>query len=70
MKSWEIQCQMTAEKYKSIKIDLPVMGLRTYFSNFEKVLVELQQSLSPYFNEHEVNFYMHIEKIEKFTTKW
>ena len=41
------------------------MGLRTYFSNFEGVLVELQQSLSTHFNEHEVNFHMHIEKVEK-----
>ena len=56
---------MTAEKYKSIKIDLPVMGPRTYFSNFEGVLVELEWSLSPHFNEHEVNFHMHVEKVKK-----
>ena len=29
MKSWEIRCQMTAEKYKSIKIYDPAMGLAT-----------------------------------------
>ena len=45
------------------------MGLRTYFFNFDGLPVKLEQSLSPHLNEHEVNFHMHIEKVEKFHQK-
>ena len=45
------------------------MGLRTYFFNFDGLPVELEQSLRPHFNQHEVNFYMHIEKVVKLYQK-